>query len=191
MDELVLAVLLSKPVFFFSFFFFGGGPRSGIYTRGSRLISISLFFFFFDCFSYSPYLLTGLIVPSKHLRLIRDGGKWGGGRRGRWVPMFYHLLSTLSPPEWRCIKAGSRVRNFNVSLIVWAKSPDSVHKPQFLKRRESRSGSNQGPSAYQPSALPLCRTELQSSFKGWWVLYRRGLFGHSPSLLQSPRRTSQ
>ena len=30
----------------------------------------------------------------------------------------------------------------NVSLIVWAKSRDSVHKPQFLKRKESRSGSN-------------------------------------------------
>ena len=48
--------------------------------------------------------------------------------------------------------------HFNVSLIVWAKSQDSVHKPQFLKRKESRSGSNQGPSAYQPSALPLGHT---------------------------------
>ena len=38
------------------------------------------------------------------------------------------------------------------------KSQDSVHKPQFLKRKDSRSGSNQGPSAYQPSALPLGHT---------------------------------
>ena len=45
--------------------------------------------------------------------------------------------------------------HFNVSLIVWAKPQDSVHKSQFLKRRESRSGSNRGPSGYQPSALPL------------------------------------
>ena len=30
-----------------------------------------------------------------------------------------------------------------------AKSQDSVHKPQFLKRKESRTGSNRGPSAYQ------------------------------------------
>ena len=43
--------------------------------------------------------------------------------------------------------------HFNVSLIVSAKSQDSVHKPQFLKRKESRSGLNRGPSAYQPSAL--------------------------------------
>ena len=28
--------------------------------------------------------------------------------------------------------------HFNVSLIVWARSQDSVHKPQFLKRRERR-----------------------------------------------------
>ena len=45
-----------------------------------------------------------------------------------------------------------------VSLSVWVKSQDSVHKPQFLKRKESRSGSNRGPSAYQPIALPLGHT---------------------------------
>ena len=50
--------------------------------------------------------------------------------------------------------------HFHVLLIVWAKSQDSVHKPQFMKRKESRSGSNRGPSAYQPSALPLGHTSL-------------------------------
>ena len=33
---------------------------------------------------------------------------------------------------------GSCLSHFNVSLIVWTKSQDSVHKPQFLKRRERR-----------------------------------------------------
>ena len=51
--------------------------------------------------------------------------------------------------------------HFNVSLIVWAKSQDSMHKPQFLKTKESRNGSNRGPSAYQPSALPLGHTGSQ------------------------------
>ena len=37
-----------------------------------------------------------------------------------------------------------------VSFIVWAKSQDSLHKPQLLTRKESWSGSNRGPSAYQP-----------------------------------------
>ena len=41
---------------------------------------------------------------------------------------------------------------------MWAKSHDSVHKPQFLERTESRSGSNRGPSAYQSSTLPLGHT---------------------------------
>ena len=57
----------------------------------------------------------------------------------------------------------SCVSHFNVSLTVWAKSQDSVHKPQFLKRKESRSGSNRGPSAYQPSALPLGHTGSRTS----------------------------
>ena len=73
---------------------------------------------------------------------------------GGWVPMSYHLLATLLPPDWLCIKAGSCVKHFNVSLIVWTKSRDSVHNPQSFKRKESRSGSNRGSSAYQPSALP-------------------------------------
>ena len=52
--------------------------------------------------------------------------------------------------------------HFNVSLTVRAKSQDSVHKPQFLKKRkECRSGSNRGPSAYQPRALPLGHTGSQ------------------------------
>ena len=38
---------------------------------------------------------------------------------------------------------------FNVSLIVRAKSQDRFHKPQLLKRKESRSGSNRSPFAYQ------------------------------------------
>ena len=62
-----------------------------------------------------------------------------------------HSLHCLHQND--CIKVGSCVSHFNVLSIVWAKSQDSVHKPQ-----ESRSGSNQGPSAYQPSALLLGHT---------------------------------
>ena len=60
--------------------------------------------------------------------------------------------------------------HFDASLIVWAKSQDSVHEPQFLKRKESRSGSNRGPSIYQHSALPLGHTGLLS-FGGWGVSF--------------------
>ena len=85
--------------------------------------------------------LMGLNVHSNLLRLIRDGGGLGWGWMGwGWVPMPYHVVATLSPPEWLCVKAGSRVSHFNVSFIVRAKSQDSVHKPQYLKRKESRNG---------------------------------------------------
>ena len=54
------------------------------------------------------------------------------------------------------------MRHLNVSLTVWAKSRDSVYKPQFLKRKESRRGSNRG-----PPALPL-------GYTGSQVLYLTG-----------------
>ena len=99
--------------------------------------------------SHAAYVLIRLNVHSNRLRLIRDVGKWGDGYL---CPTTFSLHCHYQND---CIKAGSSVRHFNVSLSVWAKSQDSVHKPQFLKRKESRSGSNRGPSAYQPSALPL------------------------------------
>ena len=83
----------------------------------------------------------------------------------------------LSPPEWLCIKAGSCVRQFNISLTVWAKSEDIVHKPQCLKRKESWSRSNRGPSAYQPSALPLGHTGSRKILERWcWWLYWNRFF---------------
>ena len=95
----------------------------------------------------------GLYVHRNHSGVVGTG-KWGCRKFG----ISNTCSLTLSPPEWLCIKVGSCVSHFNVSLIVWAKSQDSVRKPQFLKRKESRSGSNRGPSAYQTSALPLGHT---------------------------------
>ena len=107
------------------------------------------------------YLLMALNVHNNLLRLIRDGG-WGWGWGGGMVPMSHHLLATLSPPEWLCIKAGNCARHFNVLLAAWAKSQDNIHKPQILKRKESRSGSNRGLSAYQHSAL-----KSTEAYQGW------------------------
>ena len=48
-----------------------------------------------------------------------------------------------------CIKIGSDESHFNVSLTVRdVKSQDSVHRPQPLKRKESRSG-------FEPRSLCL------------------------------------
>ena len=84
--------------------------------------------------------------------------------------MSYHLLATLSPPDWLCINVGSCVRHFNVSLSVWAKSQDGVHKPPFLKREESWSRSNQGTSAYRPSTLLPGHTCSLVTF-WYWEIY--------------------
>ena len=101
------------------------------------------------------------------------------------------ILSTISERKLRKtitrvlepILYSAGVSHFNVPLIVWAKSQDSVHKPQFSeeKRKESRSGSNQGPSAYQPSALPLGHTGSHTTVTDLVSLscpgYDRSLFG--------------
>ena len=62
-----------------------------------------------------------------------------------------------------CIKESSCVSHFKVSSIVWANSKDNVHQPHFLKKKESRSESNRGPPAYQPSALPLGHIDTQTT----------------------------
>ena len=80
------------------------------------------------------------------------------------------------------MKVGGCVSHFNASLIVWAQSQDSVHKPEYLKRKESRSGSNRGPSAYQPSALPLGHTG--SRLQGF-VLVSYTICGLTRSLIVS------
>ena len=85
---------------------------------------------------------------------------------------------------------------FNVSLIVSAKSRDSVHKPQILKRKESRSGSTPGPSAYQPGSLFLGQIGSRLECRKHWALrpqkllrlIRNGEIGGSGILYLTPTR---
>ena len=99
----------------------------------------------------------GALRPQKPLRLIRDGEVGGSGI---FISNTYSLHRHHQNDS--ALKVGSCVSHFNVSLTVWAKSRDSVHKSQILKRKESRSGSNRCSSAYQPSALPLGHTGSHS-----------------------------
>ena len=105
----------------------------------------------------------GLNVHSNLLRLIRAGGMWGDGYL---CPKTYSLYSLHCHHQIDCIKAGSCVRRYNVTLIMGAKSQDTVHKPHFFKRKESWSRSNQGPSAYQHSTLPLGHTSSRGLYWG-------------------------
>ena len=56
-----------------------------------------------------------------------------------------------------CIQVGSCVSHFNVSLIVRAKSQDSVHKPRFLKRRERRAKADRIEVLLLTSQAPYCQ----------------------------------
>ena len=73
---------------------------SFVMTQNSSLVLFTLVVVLFEgglvnsTMINSPYFLMELNVHSNRLRLIRDRGEVGG-----WVPMSYHLLATLSPPE--------------------------------------------------------------------------------------------
>ena len=60
---------------------------------------------------------------------------------------YIYLLLYCHHQNDSCIKLGCDESHFNVSLIVRdnLKSQDGVHRPQLLKRKESRSGFKQVP----------------------------------------------
>ena len=67
-----------------------------------------------------------------------------------------------------CIKVGNDKSHFNVSLIVKTKTQDSVHRPQLLKRKESRSGFE--PKSFCLPALRLAaRPDWLTQPAGWLV----------------------
>ena len=64
----------------------------------------------------------------------------------------------------------SCVSHFNVSLIAWAKSQDSVHKSHFLKRKERRAEADRTKILLLSSALLLGHTGSPSAQAGFQPL---------------------
>ena len=60
--------------------------------------------------------------------------------------------------------------HFNVSLIVWAKSQDSVHKPPFLKRRERRDEADRT-NIYKGTARDWLMTSCKQFLSDDWSLF--------------------
>ena len=84
------------------------------------------------------------------------GGRgYGGGGRGRVYTYRYTVTTRMT-----CIKMGSDESHFNVSLIVRDKVTRPCPQTTTFEETERRAEavSNRGPSAYQPTALPLGQT---------------------------------
>ena len=98
------------------------------------------------------------------MRLIRDGGKgvWRWGKR----EIIYLSLHCHHQND-SCIKMGSNETesHFNVSVGSDGQSHKTVSTNHNLfeekGQRRAKAVSNQGPSAYQPNALPLGQTGSQ------------------------------
>ena len=74
----------------------------------------------------------------------RGPSSQGEGEGGQTIPK-----TTLSPPDWFCIKMGSDVSHLSVSLIVRGKDHKTVSlNHNFWRERKSETESNQRPSAY-------------------------------------------
>ena len=86
----------------------------------------------------------------------------GGGREIIYLSLHCHHQNDS------CIKVGSDVSHFNVSLIVTRQCPQTTNfevkgEPKQIR---TKADSNRGPSAYQPTALPLGRTGSRSASIG-------------------------
>ena len=72
-------------------------------------------------------------TSTESIKAYYGRGSWGSGIFISNSYLLHYHHQNDSALRW-----GSCVSHFNISLIVWAKPQDSVHKPQFLKRREKR-----------------------------------------------------
>ena len=109
------------------------------------------------------------------MRLIRDREKGGKGvwRWGKWE-IIYLLLHCYHQND-SCIKMGSDVSHFNVSLIVRDKVTRQCPQTTILEeKRRAEADSNWGPSAYQPNALLLGQTSSLLSMNTVFYLWSVG-----------------
>ena len=98
--------------------------------------------------------LTWCLTSTETTRIIRDGEKGGGvwrWGRGRLYTHRYTVTTRMTPAvRWAAMRA---IKLFH---YCEGQSHKIVHRPQLLKRKESRSGFE--PDSYQPNALPLGQT---------------------------------
>ena len=91
------------------------------------------------------------------------GGGYGGGGRGRVYTYRYTVTTRMT-----CIKMGS---NEMRAILMFHNCEGQSHKTvstnhNFWRERKVEAVSNRGPSAYQPTALPLGHTGSHSPGSG-------------------------
>ena len=82
---------------------------------------------------------------------------YGDGERGRLHTYRYKVHHQNDS----CIKMVSDDSHFNCLLIVWDSHKTVSTNHNFWRERRAEVVSNQGPSAYQPTTLPLGQTGSQ------------------------------
>ena len=116
-----------------------------------------------------PKVYTWCLTSTETTRLIRDGenGRKGYGGRGRGREIIYLSLHCHHQSDF-CIKMGSEVSHFNVSV---GSDGQSTQTTAFLKRKESRSGIEPRSfrlPAYRLTARP---NRLSTKEKRWRDVY--------------------
>ena len=86
------------------------------------------------------------------------GGR-GEGRVYTWWRVYTYRYTVTT--RMTCIKMGRDESRFNISLIVRDKVTRLSTNHNFSRERRAEAVSNQGPSAYQPTTLPLSQTGSQ------------------------------
>ena len=100
----------------------------------------------------------------RNVRLVRDGEKgrrgYGGGGRERPYTYHYTVTTKMTPAlRWAAMRA-----MFHYCEEQSHKTVSTDHN--FWRERTAEAESNQGPSAYQPNALPLGQTGSQKGYQG-------------------------
>ena len=103
-------------------------------------------------------------MSTETIRLIRDREKGGRGYGGG-VREIINLSLHCHNQNDSCIKMDSDEIHLNVSLTVRDKVTKLSTDHNFWRERRAEVDSNQGPSAYQPNALPLGQTSSRKTLR--------------------------
>ena len=100
-----------------------------------------------------------VLTSTETIRFIRDGEKGGRGYGGGWGGgRLYTCRYTVTTRMTYALSWAAMRAVLMFHQLGGTKSQDNVHRPQLLKRKESRNGFEPTSLRLQPNALPLGQT---------------------------------